>query len=178
MDHSYTVQLGAPRTSVIGRPHPALPMMEIEMSETNAAESFPAMLRRVLGRRLRPDAETFPDMFAVDGVLEYPYAPAGLNTPVAGREAIIANFQRIRKLLRIDSVADVSAIEVSDPNLAVLEFSGRGEGLITGEAYNQCYISVIRMRDGSIVHYKDYWNPIALLQAVKGSETTRVLTMD
>jgi len=152
--------------------------MEIKMSETDAVESFPAMLRRVLGHRLRPDAETFPDMFAVDGVLEYPYAPPGLNTPILGRDAIIANFQRIRPLLRIDGVADVSEIEVRDPDMVVLEFSGHGEGLLTKEAYNQRYISVIRMRDKNIVHYKDYWNPIALLRAVKGSETTRALTID
>ncbi len=163
---------------VISRSHPALPMMEIKMSETDAVESFPAMLRRVLGNRLRPDAETFPDMFAVDGVLEYPYAPPGLNTPIAGRDAIIANFQRIRKLLRIDGVADVSEIEVSDPDMVVLEFSGRGEGILTKEAYNQRYISVIRMRDGNIAHYKDYWNPIAFLRAVKGSETTKAFTID
>ena len=148
------------------------------MSETDFVESFPTMLRRVLGNRLRSDAETFPEMFAVDGVLEYPYAPSGLNTPIVGRNAIIANFQRIRKLLRIDGVSDVSEIEASDPDMVVLEFSGRGEGVITKEAYDQRYISVIRMRDGSIVHYKDYWNPIALLRAVKGSETTRSLTIN
>ena len=164
--------------SAISRPHPALPMMEIKMSETDTVESFPAMLRRVLGHRLRPDAETFPDMFAVDGVFEYPFAPPGLHTPMIGRAAIIANFQRIRKLLRIDGVADVSEIEASDPDMVVLEFSGRGEGVITKEAYDQRYISVIRMRDGNIAHYKDYWNPIALLRAVKGSDTTRDLTID
>lgn len=163
---------------VISRPHPALPMMEIKMSETDAAESFPTMLRRVLGHRLRPDAKTFPDMFAVDGVLEYPYAPPGLSTPIAGRDAIIANFQRLRKLLRIDAVADVSEIAVRDPDMVVLEFSGRGEGLLTKEAYNQRYISVIRMRDGNIVHYKDYWNPIAVLRAVKGSDATRAFAID
>ena len=117
-------------------------------------------------------------MFAVDGVLEYPYAPPGLNTPVAGRDAIVANFQRIRKLLRIDGVSGVSEIEASNPDMVVLEFSGRGEGVITKEAYDQRYISVIRMRDGSIVHYKDYWNPIALLRAVKGSENARAFTID
>ncbi|WP_428489116.1 nuclear transport factor 2 family protein [Rhodopila sp.] len=164
--------------SVISRPHPALPMMEIKMSETDAVESFPAMLRRVLGNCLKPDAETFPDMFAVDGVLEYPFAPPGLSTPIAGRDAIIANFERIRTLFRIDGVADVSEIEVSDPDMVVLEFSGHGEGLLTKEAYNQRYISVIRMRDGNIVHYKDYWNPIALVQAVKGSEITRASAID
>ena len=178
MDHSYSDQPGAAMALATGRPHPALTMMEINMSETGAVESFPAMLRRVLGRRLKPDAETFPDMFAVDGVFEYPFAPPGLNASMAGRDAIVANFQRIRKLLRIDSVADVSEIKTSDPDVVVLEFSGRGEGVITRETYDQRYISVIRMRDGSIVHYKDYWNPIALLRAVKGSEATRDLMID
>ena len=152
--------------------------MEIDMPGTYTVESFPAMLRRVLGHRLKPDAETFPDMFAVDGVLEYPYAPPGLSTPINGRDAIVANFQKLRKVLRIDGVADVSEIGTIDPNVVVLEFSGRGEGLISKEAYDQRYIVVIRLRDGSISHYKDYWNPIALLRAVKGGETTRALTMD
>ena len=148
------------------------------MSDTESAESFPSMLRRVLGRRLKPGAETFPDMFAADGVLEYPFAPPGLNTPIRGRDAIVANFQRLRTLLRIDGVADVSEIEVSDPDLAVLEFSGHGEGLMTKEAYDQRYISVIRLRDGDIVHYKDYWNPVALLRTVKGGEAVKALAMD
>ena len=164
--------------SVTSRPHPALTMMEINMSETDSTESFPAMLRRVLGNRLRPDAETFPDMFAEDGILEYPFAPPGLNTPIAGRDAIVANFKRIRKVLRIDSVADVTEIAVSDPNMVVLEFSGRGEGVLTREVYKQRYISVLSMRDGNIVLYKDYWNPIALLQAINGRETTMALTIE
>ena len=161
----------------IGCPRPALPMTETNMSETDYIESFTAMLRRVLGDRLRPDAETFPDMFAVDGVFSYPFAPPGLHTPMVGRAAIIANFQIIRKLLRVDGVADISEIEASDPDVVVLEFTGHGEGLTTEEAYDQRYISVIRLRDGDIVHCKDYWNPIAFLQAVKGSGTTRGLTM-
>ena len=124
------------------------------------------------------DTETFPDIFAEDGVLEYPLAPPGLNTLIAGRDAITANFQRIRKLLRIDSVADVSEIEVCDRDLVVLELSGYGKGLTTKEAYKQRYISVIQLHDGNIVHYKDYWSPIALLKTVKGIETTRSLAMD
>ena len=148
------------------------------MSNTVSAESFPAMLRRVLGDRLKPGAATFPEMFAEDGVFEYPFAPPGLATRMVGQAAIIANFQKIRKILRIDGVANVCEIATSDPDMVVLEFSGHGEGLVTKEAYDQRYISVIRMRDGDIAHYKDYWNPIALLRAVKGSETTRALVVD
>ncbi len=148
------------------------------MSDTDTAESFPAMLRRVLGDRLKPDAETFPDMFAVDGVLEYPFAPPGLSTPIAGREAIVANFQRIRPLLRIDGVTNVTEIQVNDPEVVVLEFSGYGEGVVTGEAYDQRYISVIRLRDRNIVLYKDYWNPISFVRAVKGVAALKELTIE
>lgn len=148
------------------------------MSKTDVVESFPAMLRRVLGDRLKPEAEAFSDMFAVDGVLEYPFAPPGLNTPLTGQDAIVANFQRLGRLLRVDTVSNVSEIEVSDPDLVVIEFSGRGEGLIAKEAYNQHYISVIRMHDGKIAHYRDYWNPISLVRAIKGRETTNNITID
>ncbi len=157
----------------------ALERTENKMSDTDTIESFPDMLRRVLGDRLAPDVTTFPDMFAAeDGVLEYPYAPPGLKTPLVGRDAIIANFQIIRKLLRIDNVTDVVVHEMDDPQVVMLEFAGHGEGLITGEAYEQRYISVIRVRDGHIVHYKDYWNPLALLRTLKGQEIMKAVAMD
>ena len=153
--------------------------LENKMSDTNTAETFPAMLRRVLGDRLASEATTFPDMFAAeDGVLEYPYAPLGLKTPLVGRDAIIANFQIIRKLLRIDNVTDVVVHEMDDPQVVMIEFAGHGEGLITGGPYNQRYISVIRVRDGHIVYYKDYWNPLALLRTLKGEEVMKAVTMD
>ena len=148
------------------------------MSDTGSVESFPAMLRRVLGDRLRPGLETFPDMFAHDGVLEYPYAPPGLKAMHIGRDAIVANFQKIRPLLRIDEVFDVTEIKVSDAEVVVLEFKGRGEGVVTKEPYDQRYISVIRVRDGLIVHYRDYWNPLALVRAVKGSHVTETVKID
>lgn len=155
----------------------ALNRMENKMSDTTILESFPAMLRRVLGERLAPELTTFPDMFAADGVLEYPYAPPGLRTPLVGRDAIVANFQIIRKLLRVDTVTDVVVHETADPQLVMLEFAGHGEGLITGEPYEQRYVSVIRLREGYIVHYKDYWNPLALLRTLKGEEILTALTM-
>ena len=136
------------------------------------------MLRRALGGRLRPEATTFPDMFAVDGVLEYPYAPFGLRTPLVGRDAIIANFQVIRKLLRLDSVTDAVVHEMDDSQLAMIEFSGCGKGLVSGEPYDQRYISLIRVRGGYIVHYKDYWNPLVLLRTLKGAEVVEAISLE
>lgn len=148
------------------------------MNEDTDQEKFPAMLRRVLADRLAPGLDTFPDMFAEDGVLEYPFAPPGLVSPLAGRAAIVANFQKIRGFLRIDAVFGVTDIATRDPDLVVLEFYGRGAGLLTGEPYDQRYISVIRLRRGRIAQYTDYWNPLALIRAAAGGEAIRLCRID
>lgn len=155
----------------------ALQRMEPTMSDTDTAESFPAMLRRVLGDRLKPDVTTFPDMFAEDGVMELPFAPPGLKLRLEGRDAIIAHLQTVTKLIKLDAMSNVITHETSDPDVIIVEFEGSGQGVITGEPYDQHYISVIRVRDGNIVHYKDYWNPIAVLRTLKGEETMALLAV-
>ena len=140
------------------------------MSDDGIVETFPVMLRRVLGDRLKPGIETFPDdFFAPDAVLEYPFAPPGLETTFTGKEAIIANFLRVRQYLALESFSDANAIESRDPNTVVLEANGTGRSLVTKERYDQRYISVITVRDGLIVLYRDYWNPLNVIQAVEGS---------
>jgi len=57
-----------------------------------------------------------------------------------------------------------------DLEVFILEFEGFGRGVVTNEPFEQHYISDIRVRDGQIVHYKDYWNPLAILRTLKGSE--------
>ena len=50
-------------------------------------KSFSAMLRQTLGERLRPGAETFVEMFAEDGVMEFPFALPSARR-VEGRKAL------------------------------------------------------------------------------------------
>ena len=147
------------------------------MSDTDTNESFPAMLRRVLGERLKPDAATFPDMFAADGVMELPFAPPGFKPLLKGRDAIAAHFQMATKLIKFHTMSHVVTHETSDPEVIIVEFAGSGQGLTTGEPYDQRYISVIRVRDGNIVHYKDYWNPIAVLRTIKGEEVMKAFAV-
>jgi hypothetical protein len=46
------------------------------------------LLRKVFGERLNASAETFVEMFAEDGVMEFPYAIAS-ERRIEGREAIL-----------------------------------------------------------------------------------------
>lgn len=40
---------------------------------TDSVKSFSAMLRTALGDRIAPDADSFLDMMADDGVMEFPF---------------------------------------------------------------------------------------------------------
>ena len=147
------------------------------MSDTDTVESFPAMLRRVLGGRLKPGVTAFPDMFAADGVMEFPFAPPGLKPRLEGQDAIAAHLRMFDGTIEINDVTDVVAHETSDPEVLIVEFTGSGRGLATGEPYNQRYISVIRVRGGQIAHYRDYWNPLAVLRTLKGEEVMKAFAM-
>ena len=65
------------------------------MHNFNAPETFPDMLLRVLGDRIRVDGPGLASMFAFDGAFKYPFTPTGLQTPLNGRAAVAANFQRL-----------------------------------------------------------------------------------
>ena len=135
----------------------------------DTVQSFSAMLRETLGDRLNPGAETFVEMFAEDGVMEFPYA---LPSPrrLEGREALAAHLAYLARLVELLSVSDVVKHETTDPEVFIVEFASSGRAVATGEPFEQRYISVIRVRDGHIVHYKDYWNPLAILRKMRGRE--------
>ena len=133
-------------------------------------KSFSAMLRKTLCEHLNPDAETFVQMFAENGVMEFPFALPNVVQRVEGREALSARISFLSGLIEFNSVSEVVKHETSNPEVFIVEFSGSGKGLATGEPFEQRYISVIRVRNGQIVHYKDYWNPVAFLRAMRGSK--------
>ena len=50
----------------------------------------------------------------------------------------------------------------ADPEVVVAEITHHGWSKAAGEPYRHTALGVIRVRDGQIVHYDDYMNPIAL----------------
>jgi ketosteroid isomerase-like protein len=52
--------------------------------------------------------------------------------------------------------------ETADPAVIVTEFTASGVVVATGRPYQLRYIAVLTIRDGRIMHYRDYWNPLAV----------------
>jgi ketosteroid isomerase-like protein len=128
--------------------------------------SFSDLLRSALGNWLAKGSNSFVDMVTDDVVMEFPFSPPGIVTRLEGKQAIADHLQRLGGLLEISSMSAPTVHRSVDPDHFVLEFEGHGRGLATGEPYDQQYISVIRLRDGKIAHYRDYWNPLVVLRAL------------
>lgn len=105
----------------------------------------------------------FGDLFAEDGVLRYPFAPPGNPRELKGRETI-REYHRaasaIRSMLEMEGV-DVLVRDTGDPEVVVVEIEHHGHSHGIGGPYRFRALGVIRVRDGEIVEYDDYMDPIA-----------------
>ncbi|WP_299888094.1 nuclear transport factor 2 family protein [uncultured Ruegeria sp.] len=139
------------------------------MSDTNTIPSFGAMLRGALGDAIIADAgKNFLDMCDEDIVFEFPFTPEGSVRELRGRTAMEAYLPKVGALIRFEAMSPAITHMAKDGETFVLEFSCKGKG--EAGRYDQNYISVIQVRNGRIIRYRDYWNPLILLNAVGGIE--------
>jgi ketosteroid isomerase-like protein len=108
----------------------------------------------------------FADLFAPDGVLEYPFAIPGVPSTLDGRDAIREAFQArqgIRESLQMSEVTSV-VHETGDPEVVITEIEHHGTSHITNAPYQVRALGIMRVRAGKIVHYRDYMNPLAVAE--------------
>ncbi|MFI7211566.1 nuclear transport factor 2 family protein [Micromonospora maritima] len=109
--------------------------------------------------------EEWVDLFTEDGVLEFPYGPAGFPQKVVGKQALFDYMQNFPEHFKVEFV-DLHFHETVDPTLVIAEFKSVGQALSTGKPYNQTYISVVETVEGKISRYVDFWNPLVAAEAL------------
>jgi uncharacterized protein len=115
-------------------------------------------------RMVAGEGVDFADLFAEDGVLTYPFGLPGQPAELRGRQAIRDYFRDrsgARDLLVMEGVEAVVR-ETDDPEVVVTEITHHGWSKAAEASYRHTALGVIRVRDGQIVRYDDYMNPIAL----------------
>jgi ketosteroid isomerase-like protein len=140
------------------------------MSTTNHA-STREVFEEVQRRLLALDIEGFVDLFAVDGAIERPFAAPGVPRRVQGREEIRASMMpRARYLvesgLRIERFDSLVVHETTDPEVVIAEFDQ--DLAVGGSTHRLSLVQVVRVRDGEIVLFRDYVDPLASAAAVGG----------
>jgi uncharacterized protein len=108
----------------------------------------------------------FADLFVEDGVLEYAFAPPGFPSTLDGQVKIRSFFERAREVRKTFEQQGVSSTihETADPEVVIIEIEHHGVSHLTNAPYQIKALGVIRVRDGHIVHYRDYMNPVAVAQ--------------
>ncbi|MGI0119950.1 nuclear transport factor 2 family protein [Zooshikella sp. RANM57] len=128
--------------------------------------SFVDMLKQALGDKIDQSADGFIAMMAKDFVMEFPYAPEDGVKEIKGQDALANYLANLQDLIVLDRITVPKVYRAQNSDVVILEFECRGHAKKTGRPYNQRYISVITLREGKILRYVDYWNPLNVFDAI------------
>ncbi|MET0190118.1 MAG: nuclear transport factor 2 family protein [Pseudonocardia sediminis] len=123
------------------------------------------LVEHALELLLAHDMAGFAGLWAVDGVMEFPFAAAGSPQRLDGRAAVADYLRDYTDHVDIREVVERTLHRSTDPEVVIAEFEVDGVALATGRPYRMRYIAVITVRGGEIVRYRDYWSPLAVAEA-------------
>ena len=129
--------------------------------------------RQIVERMLRAgrdmDVETVVGLMAPDGYVEWPYRPPGAPARLRGRAEIRRHLSEAAKaFVRFDEYRHVVVHETADPEVIIVEYEAHGTLVASGAPFQQVVIAVFRVQNGQIVSYRDYINPLPLIEARAG----------
>ncbi|MER6003647.1 nuclear transport factor 2 family protein [Nonomuraea angiospora] len=136
----------------------------------------PGSAREVAARLIEVSAtgdhEAMLALYAPDVVIEIPFAPPGVPTRSVGSDLLRARVEAVKGLWRFERADAVNLLETADPDVVVAEFTLHGSVTATGRSFASTYVMIVTVRDGLIVHSRDYGNPMAsaeLMREVAGA---------
>jgi len=143
-----------------------------------AEDAQPASIQTILQSYLALYAQQrwdeWIDLWADDGVLEFPFAPKGRKSRYAGKADILdymkSTAARMGGRIKSEGLEYFTVRPMQDPTTVCLEMAVKGRLLETGAPYKQSYISIIETQGGKISLYREYWNPLVSIDANGGRE--------
>ena len=120
-------------------------------------------VERLLQAAISATPDDMADCYAPEVVIEMPFAvaalyPARIETT---REQLRARFQAGPASRRYTALRDVTIHETADPEVVIAEYELQGEMTGNGEPFSVRFAMIVTVRDGQIVHSRDYTDPIA-----------------
>jgi ketosteroid isomerase-like protein len=134
---------------------------------TSPAELFRHGMRLMLDKNV----PAWIDLWAEDGLMEFPFAPRGWPERLEGREAIAAYMRHYPDHIDLHDIPDMRVHQTTDPETVVVEMRAVGRLVETDGPFDMTYIAVVTARDGRFASYRDYWNPLSVQQP--GADFTR-----
>lgn len=134
---------------------------------TSPAELYRHSLRLLLDK----DIPAWVALWAEDGFMEFPFAPDGRPKRLESREAIAAYMRHYPDHIDLHDFPELRIHQTTDPETIVVEMRGVGRLVESDRPFDMAYIAVVAVRDGHFTSYRDYWNPLVVLEP--GTDFTR-----
>ena len=132
------------------------------------------ILQRYMAFYAQQSWDAWIDLWADDGVLEFPFAPPGRRGRYAGKADILAYMKatsaRMTGRIKSEGLDYFRVHPMRDPGAVCLEMAVKGRVLETGAPYSQKYIAIVETKGGKIALYREYWNPLVSMDAQGGRE--------
>ncbi len=105
------------------------------------------------------------ELWDKDGVQDMPYSPPGFPKRVEGKAAIAKHYSALPTNVGRMVFPDLVIYPMVDPNTFYAEYRGEIEVLATGKPYNNIYAGLFKFRNGKILLYREYYNPMVFTEA-------------
>jgi ketosteroid isomerase-like protein len=128
------------------------------------------LLRHSLDLFLAKDMKGWSLLCADDVVAEFPFAPEGSPRRLDGRETLYEYLRNYPSVIDVRSLPNVRIYSTNDPNVAIAEWSSSGEVLTNGNSYEMSYATFVTFKDGLIVNYREYWDPLTFTHALGSTQ--------
>jgi uncharacterized protein len=133
------------------------------------AGSAAQLLRRSLDTFLAKDVKGWAELCDEDVVVEFPFAPDVASRKLIGRAAIYEYLKKYPSVIDIQSTPTLRVNATDDPNMAIAEWSVSGRVISNGNPYEMSYATFVTFKNGLIVNYREYWNPMVFVAAMSGA---------
>ena len=140
------------KTEKVNRNHPAF---------NKNSEPFYSIIME--GLKGEVDGEHFWDAVDENAVFEFLYNFPGFANKIEGRKAYMDWFGGYSMVLH--SADNLRTYETTDSNVVILEYQVHGK-TPTGKRYDNRFCSIITLKDRKIIHWRDYMDSLAVINAV------------
>jgi ketosteroid isomerase-like protein len=139
-------------------------MTVTHLEDFTALEPFFRIIEKGLDGAV--DGGHFFELFADDAVTEFVVTVPGYPKRVEGRDNLAELYRGYGNTIVLDRCSDLAVYRDRESSVVVLEYAVHGRVVATGRPYTNRFVSVITIRERKVTHWRDYLDPLAVLEAL------------
>jgi hypothetical protein len=145
---------------------------ESSMRDHDRVRSQTTLLARsYLDLLARRKFEDWIELWADDGICEFPFGPASRKLVYEGKDEIYRYMTSFPDKMAIDAIDEMQIHPMLDPERLLAELAIRGRAMPSNRSYDQRYLILVQAKGGKIWRYREYWNPLVSVEAFGGLDS-------